>query len=175
MAKFLELVGHRGRSAGDLKAHDLHHAVHGTFGHVVHHTCGRDDEIRRLGGKRGVPVSRAGRAGIGCNLVQVDIQFLGDQGGLNVIGPLPGIGPRCDEGDAVLRDLDVRRQHRLARPGGQRVLVRFAHRVDTEGDAADNGDRADKETAAGDCLETSHAQPSCIMSEARLIAARMRG
>jgi hypothetical protein len=58
-------------------------------------------------GKRGVPVGGRGRAGIDPDLVELNVEFLGDQGRLNRVGALALVGARGDQGHAIRVNADV--------------------------------------------------------------------
>ena len=108
-----------------------------------------------------------------------EVQFLGDQGGQGRLDPLPHLGARRDDGDAVPGDQDIGVEGRRAPAGvgvGSQWIVRvLAILVIAKGDAADDRRRADQEGAAGDLGKPAHRATPRMRVAASWMAARMRG
>jgi hypothetical protein len=74
-----------------------------------------------------VPVGGRGRAGIDLDLVELDVEFLGDQRRLHRIGALALVGARGDQRHAFSVNADIGGERRFAgfEIGEQRIVVRL--------------------------------------------------
>ena len=183
LAQLVVGIGHRGGAARHLQPDQLHPRP-GERPRRLGRQAGCRPTTRRARPRprarcssRPGSAGRARRAGIDRHLVELHVEFLGDQRGLDRIGPLPHVGPRGDERHAGAGDLHVGRQRRLAGAelAQQRVGVGPAHRPDAEGHAPGDGGAADEEAAAGDRSQPAHPQPRASSAAAARIAARIRG
>ena len=170
-------VGHRRRAAGDLQAEKFsqrvaHHAHAAGNGAVV----GGGDR-KAFGQHLGIVIGGARRTRIDPDVVPVEIEFLGDQGGLHRIGALAEIGARRDDGDAALVDPHIGRQRGFAGAefAGQRIGRGSLVGVVAEGHASCDRRRADQECATRNGSETAHGLAFLKFAAAVFTASRIRG
>ena len=123
--------------------------------------------------QRAVIVCGADRARHDAGGGGVDVQFLGDQGGLQPAGALPLVRARRDQRDAICVDQHIGVQRPRFRP---RKGVRQGPGIapGAKGHAPRHRDRPDQKAAPRDAPRTRH-QAAPMRTDADRIAARMRG